>query len=334
MGTWRNWVGTSGSFEFMNGIASYDSSVCDPPLNMGGSWGNLATTTSDLRAPQKLPPATDRTAARYYTYTSMGQYFPVVPGPDTFLSLYHIDWNRYNNVSAEMTVRDAIHGGVIGSTVLTNMADGLWTTWRVNGPVTVEWTKLTGSYVEWFGFAADRSFSPPQNGQAIPVYQGVGPAGSWRGKVGGAGYDVFGIAATNAPYMVGWQQSGAGFGGLANPTSDPRGLEKPDGSGRGVYHYYGYPPSTFDVFMNLNTNTPTWVSFYSVDWGRSGLQYNVRVYDDVTGGLLDSQAVTSYGDGWWLSWRGKGNLRFQFQPVSVYGSFSGIFWDTNAPTLP
>ena len=118
----------------------------------------------------------------------------------------------------------------------------------------------------------------------------------------------------------------AGYGGWtwADPTSDVRGLQKPNPSvDRAASTWYNTTPWTIAV----NTSTTRQVAFYFVDWGGQGFQTKVEVLDGAN--VVDTRTVsgTNYTNGEYLVYRVTGNLTFRFTALSYNAAVSGMFFD-------
>jgi methionine-rich copper-binding protein CopC len=148
--------------------------------------------------------------------------------------------------------------------------------------------------------------------------------GNWSGVYGVAGYDVIGSSASLPSYAI-MTPSAVSSYVWAGSTTDSRGLEIPGSTTNRIAAAW-YTGSSFTVNLNLADAQLHAVSLYVVDWDSSGRSEQIQVEDASTGAVLNTQTVSSFSGGEYLTWNVSGNV--QFVVTSLAGPnavLSGIF---------
>jgi hypothetical protein len=116
----------------------------------------------------------------------------------------------------------------------------------------------------------------------------------------------------------------------SNATGDPRALRRADGS-RIASTYFanvGAGTNTFTIDLSFNDGRSHRVSAYLLDWDHLNRSEMIQVIDPVTGVILDSQTVSNFGNGEYLSWNVTGHV--QLRVVNLGNSMnpvvSGLFF--------
>lgn len=177
------------------------------------------------------------------------------------------------------------------------------------------------------GMSVARTFTVivTPSGATAATFVGTDAAtkGSWVGKYGTAGYSLAGGPAslpagtpvTATGKAAAWQTSSA----------DPRALALPAG-GRRAAGWFGYGSHAVDVDQPAGVSRK--VSVYLLDFDRRGRSQKVEVLDGVTGKVLDTRTVGSYGDGVYLSWQVTGPVTLRFtKTAGPDAAVSGVFLD-------
>jgi hypothetical protein len=165
--------------------------------------------------------------------------------------------------------------------------------------------------------------SPPQ---AMAVFHGYdwSAQGSWPGLYGSDGQVIINYV-TNVPGYAVASLTGAGSYTWASSTSDPRALLEPASQARFAAVWYTSSSEALD--LNLLDGGPHRISLYCVDWANQGSAQTIQVLDAVSGTVLDSQRLTNFSKGVYLSWRVVGHVQFKIvsnsalAPASVMGMF-------------
>lgn len=85
--------------------------------------------------------------------------------------------------------------------------------------------------------------------------------------------------------------------------------------------------NAFTVDVNLSDGLAHRVSLYVCDWDFGGRSERIDVVDSATNVVLNSQTVSSFGEGKYLTWTVTGDVKFEF--TSLAGSIavvSGLFF--------
>lgn len=160
--------------------------------------------------------------------------------------------------------------------------------------------------------------------------------GNWLANYGKDGYDI--VHYMIAPNYATVTPRGCSVHTWASPTSDPRGLQTPDGTSRFASCYYSFGSFTLDV--NVTDYNPHRVSLYCVDWDPTqARQQTIAIFDRITGVFLAdySMPVDSFTGGQYITWDIVGpvviRITYNGDPTKSNAVLSGIFFDP-VVTLP
>jgi hypothetical protein len=104
----------------------------------------------------------------------------------------------------------------------------------------------------------------------------------------------------------------------ANPTNDLRGLQKAATPSTrieaGLFNYvFGQTTTSFTVEVKLpSSSAGERVSFYVQDWDGGGRAETITALDGQTGATLDTQSVSNFRNGVYLSWDQQGDIVYRF----------------------
>lgn len=163
------------------------------------------------------------------------------------------------------------------------------------------------------------------NGAASFAGTDVVTHGTWRGIYGTDGYNVV-SDTSNYPAYATVTTSNASIWTWADPTADPRGLQRAAGSSRLAATWYrNTGPFTIDI--NLTDGFAHDVALYMVDWEFAWRTQLIEIRDAATNDLLDSRTVSAFSDGQYWRWTLRGHVRISvgkiFGPSAVVG---GVFF--------
>jgi ELWxxDGT repeat protein len=97
---------------------------------------------------------------------------------------------------------------------------------------------------------------------------------------------------------------------VAMSTTDPRALQKPDGSGRLIATWTGDYGMTLDI--NITDGQTHQVALYMLDAYGNGNSQRLDVFDAATGNVLDSRSISSFDGGQYLVWNLSGHVQIRF----------------------
>jgi hypothetical protein len=152
--------------------------------------------------------------------------------------------------------------------------------------------------------------------------------GNWIGTYGKQGYDVAKSGNSYPSYAtVNW--NGTSSATWASSTTDPRALQKVDGSGRIAASWWDW--NSFKVNVNMLDSRAHVITFYLLDWDSNWRSERIQLKDAATGSVLDTQTVQSFHGGVYLSWQVTGTLTITVTHLGGANAvMSGLFFD--APT--
>jgi hypothetical protein len=278
--------------------------------------GDVATpphTTSEFGAFIVLPldqppPATAPTASLTATPTIIDQ------GASATLS-----WSTSNATSVSI---DQNIGGV-PATGTRSVTPAATTTYTLTA------TNATGSTVR----TVTVTVRPPVTAGAA-VFQGTDTTtqGTWLAAYGTQGHYLVGATAELSASTEVSVTNGSPYTWSAS-TTDIRALQRPSGTGRFAATWYH--PQSFSITVGINDGVARRVSLYSLDWDRVGRQQRIDVRDAVTGVVLDTRTLSSFGNGQFSSWQISGRVTFTMTRLAGPNAvISGIFIDGAGSTPP
>jgi subtilisin family serine protease len=141
-GTWRGVYGLDG-YNVIGNAASYPAYVTVTPA--GNSNYTFVASTTDPRAPQKAPPATDRIAACWYSSTTVSLDVLFSDTNTHQFALYLLDWDQYGGGRTErVDILDG-SGNVLDTRSVSNFANGQYLVWNLSGHVVVRITNTNAA---------------------------------------------------------------------------------------------------------------------------------------------------------------------------------------------
>ncbi|HJT30669.1 MAG TPA: fibronectin type III domain-containing protein, partial [Pirellulales bacterium] len=322
-GNWQNAYGPDG-YNVVGDAASYPSYA---RVNVSGQQSYVwAASTSDSRALQKASDPTGRIAATWYSPTSFTIDVTMTDGKTHEVSLYLLDWDGVGR-SERVDLVDPSTGSVLNTQTASSFGNGEYLTWTVGGHVQVRITELSGANAVLSGLFFGNITPPASNpGSALFVTADTTTSGTWQGKYGSAGYDVF-DNAVNLPSYAQLSVSGQQNWVWASSTTDARALQKV-GSPTDRIAATWYAANNFTVDLNLTDGKTHQVAAYLLDWDSGGRTEQVSVLDAATGATLDTHSVSNFVSGEYLVWKLSGHVRLVFTHVGgVNAVLSGLFFD-------
>jgi glucose/arabinose dehydrogenase/uncharacterized protein (DUF2141 family) len=239
--------------------------------------------------------------------------------------------------------------GTIAAVNFYNGATLIGTSPSTGNPYTFAWTNVAAGNYSITAQATDNGgatvTSAPVNVTVEPtggfaatfasfVQSDITTEGTWIGNYGRNGYTLANMTSGSAnpsyatvtpvnQFSWTWTYSTTFLHALQQP---------PDGTNRVAAAWYS--PSTFDVAVNLTDGLIHKVSIYCVDWSSLGRLQRIDVLDASTNAVLDSQTLSNFNTGIYLTWQMRGNVIFRITHIlggargNVNAVFNGIFFDT------
>jgi hypothetical protein len=139
-GNWRGVYGSQG-YNIINNATSYPSYA--NVTSSGQTAYTWAGSTTDVRALQIAPPATDRIAAAWYSGTSFSVDINLTDGLTHKIGIYAVDWDHHNR-KERIDVVDASTGTVLDTRTTSSFDGGEYVSWNLSGHIRLVITDLTG----------------------------------------------------------------------------------------------------------------------------------------------------------------------------------------------
>ena len=169
---------------------------------------------------------------------------------------------------------------------------------------------------------------PPLSGGAkfLGVDQNTG--GNWKSTFGRDGYVIvadttvlpnYGSIAPSGHSQWVWQSS----------DPDPASLERSGSTTRIAACWYA--PASFDIAITLSGTTPRKFSIYALDWDGANRIQRLDILDGANGNILDTQTISNYFNGVYLSWELTKSVTLRVTRISGPNAvLSGLFFDSGA----
>lgn len=292
-------------------------SLTAPSTGTAGSAVSFAATATDISPADQAAGftfswtfgdgSTASGADPSHTYTAAGTYTVKVTATD--------EYGKSGTASASIVIStNSILSVSAGSALTTNAGSAASFSGSVSGgtsPYTYSWT---------FG---DGTGSPGTSASFVSTDTTTG--GNWIGTYGAAGYNVIGDSSSYPSYAT-VTASGETEYTYASSTTSPQALQTVENPSNRIAACW-YSSTSFDVSLNLTDGSVHPVSLYLLDWYDQGLTEQINVLNAATGAVLNSQAVSNFADGEYVTWDASGDVEFQ---VTTFSSttdavVSGLF---------
>ncbi len=316
--TQGNWIGTYGSqgYDVIGNAASLPSYATVTPA--GQSSSTWAAASTDPRALQDAS-GSGRIAAYWYSPSSFNIDVNLSDGQTHDLELYFLDWYTTTR-SEQVQFSSASSGAVLNTETVNSFNSGVYLDWAVSGNVVITFTHLAGINAVLSGLFLD-----PTTPTASFINQYTATQGNWIGTYGSQGYDVIGDAASLPSYATVTPAGQTSYTWTASST-DPRALQDAGGSGRIAACWYA--PSSFTIDVNLTDGQTHDLELYFLDWDTTARSEKVQISNASTGGVLNTETVTSFHSGVYLDWAVSGNVVITVSHLAgINAVLSGLFLD-------
>jgi hypothetical protein len=305
-GSWRNAYGADGY-----DIAT-DTSFGNPKLPSyatlgitGASTWTWAASTTDVRALQNSANI-GQIAAAWYSSTSMSFNLNLNDGQSHEVSLYAVDWDNKGR-SELVQIIDPTTGKVLDTEAIGQFQGGAYLTWNLTGNLVIKVTSVgaANAVVSGLFFGG----KPTSIGSAHFLGTNTTTQGNWHGAYGAQGYDLALDSSAGNPKLPAYVTmgiTGASTWTWAASTTDVRALQNSANSGRIAAGWYSKTSMSFA--LNLTDGQSHKVSLYAVDYDNTVRNEQIQIIDSVTGAVLDTETISSFHGGAYLSWNLTGQV--------------------------
>jgi hypothetical protein len=181
---------------------------------------------------------------------------------------------------------------------------------------------------------ASATTSPASGGTATATFiaADANTHGSWKGVYGAEGYHVFSdqqsypnyvrVTPLNKSDWI-WQYS----------TTDADALQKVNSATDRIAACW-YASSTFSIDLTVTDGAKHRVTLYFLDWDVGGRRETMQVVDGDTGAILNTQTVSAFDGGVYLTWEIGGHVKVNVTPNVGNAVVSGIFFGPTGTTPP
>ena len=318
--TGGNWHGAYGADGYSiaqdsQSIPSYSSFAIQNQQDW--TW---AASTTDGRALQ-TGSGSGRIAAAWYSPSSFSFDVNFVDGNSHQLAVYALDWDSAGR-AATVQILDASSQAVLDTEALSGFGSGVYLVWNISGHVIINVIQSTGPNaviggVFFGGSSAIASAATLLRTDAVTQ-------GNWHGAYGAEGYAIANDSQNLPAYASFAVQSQTSWTWAAS-TSDLRGLQTGDGSGRLAAAWYNSPVLNLDV--NITDSNTHQLALYAVDWDNSGRTETIQILDGTTAAVLDTQTLSNFSGGAYLVWNVSGHIRINVtQSAGPNPVVSGVFF--------
>ena len=143
------------------------------------AWGNYplswANTTADARALQKISGA-DRFASAWQGANDFYFFFNFTDTRAHQVSFYFLDWDRQNRAQL-VEFFDEDTGERLAVETISNFAEGVYSTWNLQGNVVMRVSRISGPSAVLSGIFFDKL----ANASAQFIGSDTSTSGNWRG---------------------------------------------------------------------------------------------------------------------------------------------------------
>ena len=326
-GNWQSSYGADG-YNVLGGASSYPSYATVTPS--GQTLYVWAPSSTDPRALENAN-ASGRVAAAWYSATSFNLNVNVSGGTAHQMALYLLDWEGSGRTET-VNIYDVASGTLLDNRTVSNFTNGQYLVWTIKGNVNVQISSTAGPNAVlsgiFFGAGSTTVTPPPPSAVVSFVATDATSQGNWQSNYGADGYNVLG-GANSYPSYATVAPSGQTLYVWAPTTADPRALQNAGGSGRVAAAWYSTTSLTLNV--NVSGGTAHQMALYFLDWDATGRTETVKIYDVVSGTLLDTRTVTNFTSGQYLVWNITGNVNVEIgYTAGTNAVVSGIFFGGGA----
>ncbi len=327
-----NWIGAYGTQGY-NVIGSGVSNPTNATITPAGQSLYTWTPAPALSATQALevpPSGTSRIASVWYSATSFTVDVNVAAGNSYNLELYFLDYDARGRAET-VTLSDANTHAMLNSQSVSNFTNGEYLTWTISGNVLITFTRTGGVNAVLNGLFFDAAGSPPPPpppATASFVGSDTGTKGNWINVYGNQGYDVVGSGMSNPTNATITPAGQSLYTWTPAPAlSATQALEVPP-SGTSRIASVWYSATSFTVDVNVAAGNSYNLELYFLDYDAKGRAETVTLSDANTHATLNSQSVSNFANGEYLTWTISGNVLITFTRTGGANAVvNGLFFD-------
>jgi hypothetical protein len=212
---------------------------------------------------------------------------------------------------------------------VSNFVNGEYLSWTISGNVLITFTRTAGANAVVSGLFFDPSGSPPPpTATASFVGSDMSTKGNWIGVYGTQGYDVVGSGVSNPTYATITPSGQSLYTWTPAPASSAtQALEVPPTGASRIASVW-YSATSFTVDVNVATGHSYDLELYFLDYDARGRAETVTLSDANTSVVLNTQTVSNFVNGEYLSWTISGNVLITFtRTAGANAVVSGLFFD-------
>ena len=236
-----------------------------------------------------------------------------------------MDWDNKGR-SEEIQIIDPTTGKILDTQAIGHFQGGAYLTWNLSGDVVIKVTNLgAGNAVVSGLFFGGK---PTITATASFLGSSSTTQGSWHGVYGASGYDIAADTSAGNPKLPSYATlgiNGASTYTWAGSTTDVRALQNSANTGRIASTWYTSTSMSFD--LNLTDGQSHKVSLYFVDYDSTVRNEQIQIIDATTGAVLDTETISSFHGGEYLSWNVTGNVVIKITNLNAKSNavVSGLF---------
>jgi hypothetical protein len=250
-------------------------------------------------------------------------------------ALYFADYDP-KAAGQVVEVVDANGTRLATQTLPATLTGGLYLVCNISGHVRVQISNAAGNAVLSGVFFGGPVVS------ATFVKSDSKTQGTWQGVYGADGYTIAGDTTKNPSYVspsidtLSSSSPQTPFVQAAS-TTEVRALQKTSKpTDREAATWYADARGGSDAILidlPFSGSAVHQVAIYCLDWDNSGIVQTVDVLD-ASGYVLDTQSLSSFGNGIWLIWKIMGRVRIRIRnSAGDNGTVSGVFFDPAGTTM-
>ncbi|MGA3294909.1 MAG: hypothetical protein ABSE45_13115 [Candidatus Acidiferrales bacterium] len=299
-GNWKSKYGADG-YSLANSAQSvpgYATIAVQSQANY--TWNS---STSDPRALQ-IPSSSVGIAATWYN-TSTFTLDVNVGANSHQVALYAVDWDNLGRAETiQIFDANSNSNSPLDTETISGFSSGVYLAWNITGNARIVVTLNSGpnAVISAIFFGA----APPA-AVATFVSKDSATEGAWEGKYGADGYSLANVAQQSIPTYASFAPQNQSNYTWAASTNDPRALQVPGGTGGVAATWYNSSSPAFSLDVNVGPSAHQF-AVYAVDWDSQGRSETIQIRDAVTGLLLDTETLSNFSSGVYMSWSVTGHV--------------------------